>query len=138
MAFKNLFGRSKDSAPAPAPDAPVADAASGTDDDEIPQLIPERSWRERADAVLPTGASTGSKRAAALYGTEDADGPTHLYSARGARITSVDGTSYLDCTMALGAVALGYAEPRVTQAVIDAAGEGNVGPFSSWREVELA
>ena len=28
--------------------------------------------------------------------------------------------------MALGAVALGYAEPRVTQAVIDAASEGNV------------
>src|SRR3954469_4523073 len=110
MAFKNIFGRSKDSAPAPAPEAPVVDAGSEADDDEIPQLIPERSWRERAEAVLPTGASTGSKRAAALYG-KDADGPTHLYSARGARVTTVDGASYLDCTMSLGAVALGYAEP---------------------------
>lgn len=140
MAFKNLFGRSKDAAPsAPAADVEPEDESPGVDEDaEISQLAPERSWRERAEAVLPTGASTGSKRAAALYGDESVVGPTHLYSARGARVTDVDGAKYLDCTMALGTVALGYAEPRVTQAVIDAASEGNIGPFSSWREVELA
>src|SRR3954469_873520 len=137
MAFKNIFGRSKDSAPAPAPEAPVVDAGSEADDDEIPQLIPERSWRERAEAVLPTGASTGSKRAAALYGDAEADGPTHFVEARGCRVTAVDGERYLDCTMALGAVALGYAEPRVTRAVVDAAAQGNVSALSSWREVEL-
>jgi glutamate-1-semialdehyde 2,1-aminomutase len=141
MAFKNLFGRSKDAAPATGP-APETEALHTPDDDaddgEAPQLAPERSWRERAEAVLPTGASTGSKRTVALYGNEEVDGPTHLYSARGARVTDVDGVRYLDCTMALGTVSLGYAEPRVTEAVIAAASEGNVGPFSSWREVELA
>jgi len=40
--------------------------------------------------------------------------------------------------MALGAVALGYAEQRVTQAVIEAAAAGNVAGLSSVREVELA
>jgi glutamate-1-semialdehyde 2,1-aminomutase len=50
----------------------------------------------------------------------------------------VDGTRYLDCTMALGSVGLGYAEPRVTRAVAAAAEEGNVASLSSWREVELA
>jgi glutamate-1-semialdehyde aminotransferase len=40
--------------------------------------------------------------------------------------------------MALGAVALGYAEPRVTRAVIEAATQGQVCGLSSWREVELA
>jgi glutamate-1-semialdehyde 2,1-aminomutase len=136
MAFKNLFGRSRDTLPsaAAAAHAEPIDA----DEDDVPQLAPERSWRERAEAVLPTGASTGSKRAIALYGSDDATGPTHLYAARGAHVTDVTGARYLDCTMALGAVALGYAEPRVTQAVIDAASEGNVGPFSGWREVELA
>jgi len=96
------------------------------------------SWRERADAILPTGASTGSKRAAALYGEEFFDGPTHFAAARGCRVTAVDGDPFVDCTMALGAVALGYAEPRVTKAVIEAASEGSVSGLSSWREVELA
>ena len=48
------------------------DVEQRNDDDEgdDPELAPERSWRERAEAVLPTGASTGSKRAEALYGDE--------------------------------------------------------------------
>jgi glutamate-1-semialdehyde aminotransferase len=40
--------------------------------------------------------------------------------------------------MALGAVALGYAEPNVTRAVIDAAAHGNVSALSSAREVDVA
>jgi glutamate-1-semialdehyde 2,1-aminomutase len=64
--------------------------------------------------------------------------PTHLLSASGCRIVDVDGIRYVDCTMGLGSVALGYAEPRVTRAVVDAAAEGNVGALSGWREVELA
>ena len=82
---------------------------------------PAKSWRERAQALLPTGASTGSKRAAALYGEEDSDAPTHFIKAQGCRVTAMKGESFVDCTMALGAVALGYAEPRVTNAVIEAA-----------------
>ena len=138
MAFKNLFGRSRDG------DAPAARAAEvhehlhDDDDAEVPPIAPERSWRERAEAVLPTGASTGSKRAAALFGDTIADLPTHFQAARGARVTDVRGVEYLDCTMALGAVALGYAEPRVTRAVVEAASAGNVSGLSNWREVELA
>jgi len=30
----------------------------------------------------------------------------------------VHGKQFLDCTMALGSVALGYGEPRVSQAVV--------------------
>jgi len=97
-----------------------------------------RNWRDRALGVLPTGASTGSKRAAALYGEDNSDAPTHFVAARGCRVTAVNGKSFVDCTMALGAVALGYAEPRVTNAVIAAASEGSVAGLSSWREVELA
>ena len=133
MAFRNFF-RPKDATP---PAEPASVELEDDDDGEAPQLAPERSWRERAESVLPTGASTGSKRAAALHGP-DGDGPTHFASARGAHVMDADGGRWLDCTMALGAVALGYAEPRVTKAVIEAAGEGNVSALSSWREVELA
>jgi glutamate-1-semialdehyde aminotransferase len=148
MAFPRFFGRGRDAAPT-APERPVVEpelVAEESDDAETlavdvdaPESASHRSWRERAEAVLPTGASTGSKRAAALWGDDaEPDLPTHLLSARGCHVVDVDGTSYVDCTMALGSVALGYAEPRVTRAVVDAASEGNVGAFSSWREVELA
>ena len=88
--------------------------------------------------MLPTGASTGSKRPEALYGTPTPSGPTHFTQAVGCRVTDVDGNEYLDCTMALGAVALGYAETNVTRAVVDAIARGNVSALSSVREVEVA
>ena len=144
MVFKGIFGRGRDGAPPAA--ANDLHEASATDvglegreeSGELAELAPERSWRERAEAVMPTGASTGSKRSEALYGSPDAKGPTHFVDARGCRLTSVDGESYVDCSMALGSVALGYAEPKVTRAVVDAASQGNVAGLSSWREVELA
>lgn len=144
MPFNRFFGRGREAA-IPPPDEldalshPETEGDDASADEETPPgLAPERSWRERAEAVLPTGASTGSKRAVALYGSADVDAPTHFVSARGCRIVDVTGERYLDCTMALGAVALGYAEPRVTQAVVDAATQGHVSALSSWREVELA
>src|SRR5262249_20158147 len=75
---------------------------------------------------------------AALYGSEDAEGPTHYARAAGARIWDAAENEYVDCTMALGAVALGYAEPNVTRAVVDAAAHGNIAALSSVREVEIA
>ena len=146
MAFSKFFGRGRDAAPAeprateaPAADEQDAEAEVAELDDASPEDATRRSWRERAEAVLPTGASTGSKRAAALWGDDAEPGlPTHMLSARGCRVIDVEGTSYVDCTMALGSVALGYGEPRVTRAVVDAASEGHVGALSSWREVELA
>ena len=148
MPFSRFFGRGRDAVPAPSStpdvDTPAEDGESADPeledvDDASAEVASQRAWRERAEAVLPTGASTGSKRAVALWGEDaDADLPTHMLSSSGCRVVDVDGTTYIDCTMGLGAVALGYAEPRVTRAVVDAASQGTVGALSSWREVELA
>ena len=139
MVFNKIFGRPRETPPPPAAADDDSAADLAPEDGDAYAGSPERTWRERADEVLPTGASTGSKRAAALFGDGTADEvPTHFVGAHGCRVTAVSGDEYLDCTMALGAVALGYAEPRVTRAVVDAASEGNVAAFSSWREVELA
>ena len=84
MAFSRFFGRGRDAAPsapqpadAPAPDdaAEAASDASVDDDtseadDTSPEDASQRTWRERAEAVMPTGASTGSKRAVALWGDD--------------------------------------------------------------------
>lgn len=145
MALNRFFGRRKDAATDPTaatePETGLDEGdESSPESDALPEDVVERRWRDRAAAVLPTGTSTGSKRASALYGESDAgeQAPTHFASAAGCRVMDVDGGRFLDCTMALGSVALGYAEPSVTQAVITAASEGNVSALSSWREVELA
>ena len=92
----------------------------------------------RAAHRIPGGSSTGSKRPAALYGTDDAHAPTHYRSASGCRVVTADGTTITDFTMSLGAVALGYADPAVTEAVQRAARDGNVSGLPHVRELEIA
>src|SRR5918999_5444893 len=127
MVFRRLFER-RDNQPADtraaAADETEVDVAAEPEElasDESPEDVVDIDWRARAARSLPTGASTGSKRAEALYGAADADAPTHFVRAMGCRLVDAAGGTYIDCTMALGAVALGYAEPRVTQAVVEAA-----------------
>ncbi|HET7585947.1 MAG TPA: aminotransferase class III-fold pyridoxal phosphate-dependent enzyme [Gemmatimonadaceae bacterium] len=99
---------------------------------------PPADWRDRAAAAIPGGASTGSKRPEALYGPAGGAGPTHFVRASGCRLTTADGRDLVDCTMALGSVALGYADPEVVDAVARAVRDGNVAGLSHVREVELA
>jgi glutamate-1-semialdehyde 2,1-aminomutase len=148
MGFSRFFGRGRDAAPPPS-DAPATEASAEEealddssepgDEEALPEDADQRSWRERAEAVLPTGASTGSKRYTSLWGDDAEEGlPTHFVSAAGCRVSAVGATTYIDCTMGLGSVALGYAEPRVTRAVVEAVADGTVAALSNWREVELA
>lgn len=142
MPFGRFFDRgSKPSKPQtqlPVDESSDAEELAESAPEEIPAEHDEADWTTRARAVLPTGASTGSKRLEALYGSADAVGPTHFAQAVGCRVTDVDGNEYIDCTMALGAVALGYAEPNVTRAVVDAIAAGNVSALSSYLEVDVA
>jgi glutamate-1-semialdehyde aminotransferase len=151
MPFRRFFERgAKREAPAvddSSVDEAEADAESTEEDaeavdeygdDGAPEDAEEIDWRVRANAVLPTGASTGSKRVEGLYGDAAAEGPTHYISASGCRVVDPKGRSYIDCTMALGAVALGYAEPQVQQAAMVAIANGNVSALSDVREVDLA
>jgi glutamate-1-semialdehyde aminotransferase len=71
--------------------------------------------------VIPGGASTGSKQAPVMYGPESRSGPTHFVRAHGCRVVTPSGVELVDCTMALGAVALGYADELVAEAVAAAA-----------------
>ncbi len=102
-------------------------------------LAPLNPWAQRAAHVLPGGASTGSKRPDALYGSAlAADLPTHVRRAFGCRLETASGRVLIDCTMALGAVAFGYADAEVTAAVQEAAANGHVGGLSPLLEIEVA
>ncbi|HJR65338.1 MAG TPA: aminotransferase class III-fold pyridoxal phosphate-dependent enzyme [Gemmatimonadaceae bacterium] len=98
----------------------------------------ENVWRPRAAAIIPGGASTGSKRPEALFGERVGELPTHFMRASGCRIETADGRQLIDCTMALGAVTLGYADDVVTRAVLEAASNGNVCGLSPAMEVDVA
>jgi glutamate-1-semialdehyde 2,1-aminomutase len=108
------------------------------EDDDVPEELPDVSWAERARAVLPMGTSTGSKRPESLWGAADAGGPTHYLRAAGCIVTTTDDDELIDCTMALGAVALGYADERVTRSVVAAAAHGNLSGLPHALEVEVA
>ena len=137
-----IFGRKK--APEPVPPPPEEEEQileeEGDVDDIAPEddeRDPEADWRDRAAAVIPGEASTGSKRAQALYGPEQI-GPTHFSRANGCVITTAGGLKLTDCTMALGAVAIGYADSVVARSVSEAALAGNVAGLSHTSEVVVA
>lgn len=73
------------------------------------------------------GTSTGSKRAAALFGAAGESLSLRMTRSSGCRVWDGEGREYLDCVMALGAVALGYGHPEVTRAAVEAAEQGVVG-----------
>lgn len=142
MPFKRLFGLGSQEPPPPDPEEDVEEPA---DDDEgvAPEAMPDaegidREWRERAAVVIPGGSSTGSKRPAALYGADDSVAPSHFVSAQGCRVVVPSGRSLLDCTMALGSVAIGYGDDAVNRAVLGAVASGTVSGLAAIAEVEVA
>jgi glutamate-1-semialdehyde 2,1-aminomutase len=88
-------------------------------------------------AVVAGGTSTGSKRPEVLFGASNGV-PRRVTRADGCRVWDEAGREYLDTTMALGAVALGYAFPAVTEAVELAARAGGIGPLPPAVEEEVA
>ncbi|HEY5547657.1 MAG TPA: aminotransferase class III-fold pyridoxal phosphate-dependent enzyme [Gemmatimonadaceae bacterium] len=149
MPFGRLFrGRSQQPAPEREPDDALTDETAveeeGGDEPDVPPEWDatgedvERSWRARARDILPGGSSTGSKRPEALYGEGNESGPSHFVRAAGCHLTTPGEITLIDCTMALGSVALGYGDERVLRAAVAAAATGNVAGLPHTAEVELA
>lgn len=146
MPFGRLFrGRSPEPTPEREPDTLTGETeVDETDETEVPPEWDatgedvERSWRARARDILPGGSSTGSKRPEALYGEGNETGPSHYVRAAGCRLTTPGDITLIDCTMALGSVALGYGDERVLRSAIAAAAAGNVAGLPHTTEVELA
>ena len=147
MRLSRFFGGGKADEPQePEPPDQEAVAENGAPDGEEYEGPPEgdqdvdldQQWRSRAADVIPGGASTGSKRAAALYGEGTSFGPTHFSRASGCHITTAGGRTLIDCTMALGSVAIGYADEAITRSVLQAAALGHVSGLSHTSEVDIA
>lgn len=82
--------------------------------------------------------STGSKRPEALFGGSGDEVPLRMVKSSGCWVLDAEGREYLDFVMALGAVALGYADPEVSRAVREAVERGTIGSLSPVEEEQLA
>ncbi|HKK28628.1 MAG TPA: aspartate aminotransferase family protein [Gemmatimonadota bacterium] len=87
----------------------------------------------RALDVLVEGGSSPS-RGPANYG----DYPLFMTGASGSRIRDEDGNEYIDWMMAYGCLPLGHADPRVAEAVANAASSGAHLATATEVEVEVA
>ena len=87
----------------------------------------------RARAVLPGGVNSPVRAFGSVGGS-----PRSMVSARGAYVTDVEGTEYVDLVSAWGPAILGHAHPEVVEAVQRAAALGLGFGASTPGEAELA
>jgi glutamate-1-semialdehyde 2,1-aminomutase len=87
----------------------------------------------RARAVLPGGVNSPVRAFGSVGGS-----PRSIVSARGAYVTDIEGTEYVDLVSAWGPAILGHAHPEVVRAVQDAAARGLGFGASTPGEAELA
>jgi glutamate-1-semialdehyde 2,1-aminomutase len=88
---------------------------------------------ERAKAAIPGGVNSPVRAFRSVGGT-----PRFLVSARGPYVTDVEGREYVDLVAGWGPAILGHADPRVIEAVMDAAARGLSFGSSTPAETELA
>ncbi|MGH7679541.1 MAG: hypothetical protein ACRENU_13805, partial [Gemmatimonadaceae bacterium] len=102
MVFSRIFGKQPD-APASPPQDSEEEPQEAADSTEVPDVpdVPDDSasedWAVRASRVIPRGASTGSKRVDALFGTPDGT-PTHYIKAAGCHLVTTENETLVDCT----------------------------------------
>jgi len=88
---------------------------------------------ERAARVMPGGVSSPVRAYGAVGGT-----PPFIASGRGARLTDIDGNTYIDYVCSWGPLILGHADPRVVEAVAEALEAGSSFGAPTEREIALA
>ncbi|GHF04356.1 glutamate-1-semialdehyde 2,1-aminomutase [Pseudolysinimonas yzui] len=87
----------------------------------------------RARAVIPGGVNSPVRAFGSVGGT-----PLSIVAARGATVTDVEGTEYVDLVGSWGPALLGHAHPDVVAAVQEAAARGLSFGASTPAEAELA
>lgn len=78
-----------------------------------------QALHERASRLMPGGVNSPVRAFRAVGGS-----PIFFEQASGARLTSVDGDTFIDCVGSWGPAILGHADARVIEAVRDVAGRG--------------
>ncbi|MGQ9733044.1 MAG: glutamate-1-semialdehyde 2,1-aminomutase [Candidatus Zipacnadales bacterium] len=88
---------------------------------------------DRAQRVMPGGVNSPVRAFRSVGGT-----PRFIASAKGSRLTDVDGNEYIDYVCSWGPLILGHADPRVVAAATEALQRGSSYGAPTALEVELA
>ena len=88
---------------------------------------------ERGQRVIPGGVNSPVRAFRSVGGT-----PYFVASGSGARVTDVEGTTFLDLVQSYGAIIAGHAHPKIIEAIQKAATDGTSFGAPTPREVELA
>jgi glutamate-1-semialdehyde 2,1-aminomutase len=83
-------------------------------DQDLPNITASRALWERARGLIPAGTQTLAKGP-----TQYVDGvaPKYLARGKGCHVWDVDGNEFIDLSMAVGPVVLGYQHPAVDRAI---------------------
>ena len=101
----------------------------------LPNIAASEAWYRRARGLIPSGTQTLAKGPAAYL---DGVCPKYLARGKGCRVWDVDGNEYIDLTMAVGPLVLGYADPTVDRAIRDQLDDGITFSLMHPLEVEVA
>jgi glutamate-1-semialdehyde 2,1-aminomutase len=101
----------------------------------FPNITASNQIFERARGLIPAGTQTLSKGPQQYV---RGVAPKYLQRGKGARVWDVDGNEYIDLTMAVGPLVLGYGYPAVDEAVRAQLEEGVVFSLMHPLEVEVA
>jgi glutamate-1-semialdehyde 2,1-aminomutase len=88
---------------------------------------------KQAERLIPGGVNSPVRAFRAV-----GRGPLFIREAAGARITDVDGNSYIDYVGSWGPMILGHAHPEVIEAIREAASRGTSYGAPTEQEIELA
>jgi glutamate-1-semialdehyde 2,1-aminomutase len=101
----------------------------------LPDITRSQALWERARSLIPAGTQTLAKGP-----TQYVDGvaPKYLERGSGSHVWDVDGNEYIDLTMGVGPLVLGYAYSRVDAAIAEQLGRGITFSLMHPLEVEVA
>ncbi len=100
-----------------------------------PVIERSQSLWARSQGLIPAGTQTLAKGPGQHV---DGVAPKYLARGKGARVWDVDGNEYLDMTMAVGPLVLGYADPAVDEAITAQLADGITFSLMHPLEVEVA
>jgi len=108
---------------------------SSTKGDAYPTIAESQRLWERARGLIPAGTQTLAKGPGQYV---DGVAPKYLRRGRGARVWDVDGNEFLDMSMAVGPLVLGYGYPAVDEAIRRQLDDGITFSLMHPLEVEVA
>lgn len=104
-------------------------------DQDFPDISGSQALWERARTLIPAGTQTLAKGPSQYV---DGVAPKYLARGKGCRVWDVDGNEFVDLTMAVGPVVLGYGHASVDRAIAEQLERGITFSLMHPLEVEVA